>query len=483
MQTIDNQLLLSATDLIKHVSCAHLTNLDLAVQRGELARPDHVDEARQMLTELGDAHEHAHLRALIDEGRVVARIEMPKPTLEGLRGAHQATVDAMRTGADVVFQATFFDGRFRGHADFLYRVEKPSDLGEWSYEPYDAKLARSAKVTALVQLAQYAEQLAAAQGRWPKTVHVILGDNTIESFTLREVAPYHRQMRRRLDTAIDAPGHTRPDPVDHCRVCAWAPHCDAEREAADHLTRVAGVRRTHVAKLGAVGITTAAALAAATAAQRPDTIAEATFERITRQARLQVAARTGEESVDVLDPATNPRGGFRLLPAPNPHDLYFDLEGDPHRGDGGLEYLWGISDAVDEYQCWWGHDPAEERRAFETVVDFFIAHLDAHPEARIYHYANYEVAVLRRLASRHASREAEVDRLLRDEIFVDLYAISRHAIQTSRPSMSIKALEHFYREARETEVVGGLQSVVAYEKWLETRDPRCTGGHPALQPR
>jgi len=34
----------------------------------------------------------------------------------------------MRGGADIVYQAAFFDGTWRGRADFLYRVDAPSDL-------------------------------------------------------------------------------------------------------------------------------------------------------------------------------------------------------------------------------------------------------------------------------------------------------------------------------------------------------------------
>ena len=42
---------------------------------------------------------------------------------EQLRAAAAATIEAMAAGADVIYQATFFDGTWRGHADFLLRVD------------------------------------------------------------------------------------------------------------------------------------------------------------------------------------------------------------------------------------------------------------------------------------------------------------------------------------------------------------------------
>ena len=44
-----------------------------------------------------------------------------------------------------------------------------------------------------------------------------------------------------------------------------------------------------------------------------------------------------------------------------------------------------------------------------------------HPGMHIYHYAAYEPAALKRLMQRHATRQEEVDRMLRAELFVDLY--------------------------------------------------------------
>ena len=53
----------------------------------------------------------------------------------------------MRAAPTSIYQATFFDGRWRGHADFLLRVDRrePQRLGDWHYEVADTKLARHVK--------------------------------------------------------------------------------------------------------------------------------------------------------------------------------------------------------------------------------------------------------------------------------------------------------------------------------------------------
>src|SRR5260370_9378863 len=106
--------------------------------------------------------------------RRVVEFPFPEGTVVGLAQAHDQTVAAMRDGVDVIYQGTFFDGRWRCHPDFLLRVDRPSQLGSYSYEVADAKLARKAKAAAGLQCCVYAEQLAAIQGVEPGHITLIL---------------------------------------------------------------------------------------------------------------------------------------------------------------------------------------------------------------------------------------------------------------------------------------------------------------------
>ena len=58
---------------------------------------------------------------------------------------------------------------------------------------------------------------------------------------------------------------------------------------------------------------------------------------------------------------------------------------------------------------------------FEQFVDLVLDRLDRDPAMHVYHYGGYESGALKRLMQRHATREDEVDRLLRGRTLVNLY--------------------------------------------------------------
>ncbi len=76
------------------------------------------------------------------------------------------------------------------------------------------------------------------------------------------------------------------------------------------------------------------------------------------------------------------------------------------------------------------------------------------------------------MAARHGTREADVDRLLRDGTFVDLYPIVRRALRVGSRSYSIKKLEPLYMgaEVRTSDVQKGDDSIVRYVEARALRD-------------
>ena len=85
----------------------------------------------------------------------------------------------------------------------------------------------------------------------------------------------------------------------------------------------------------------------------------------------------------------------------------------------------------------------------------------------VYHYAPYEPTALKRLMGRYGTREAEVDRLLRKGVMVDLLRIVRQSLRASVESYSIKKMEGFYGFVREIDLRDAGSSIVAFEQWLE----------------
>jgi predicted RecB family nuclease len=470
MKATNGQLTLSPSDVTAYLACEHLTTLSLAAARGELAKPKFDNDQAGLIFRKGQEHEEAYLRHLESEGNTVVQIEL-EPDFDWERATRE-TEEAMRSGVDVVYQGAFSADGWRGVADFLMRVQSPSDLGPWSYEALDTKLARHAKPAYILQLCFYSDRIAAIQGRAPEHIHVLLGNLTLESFRPEEFGAYYRRVCRRLENFVAAPPATTPYPCVQCGICEFKPICDEYWDRVDHLSRVAWIQRRQIDRLGAAGITTLACLGAAPAEPLPAGMPTDTFEKLREQAGLQLNARlTGEDSFVILQPQAE--SGFALLPDSSEGDLFFDFEGNPFWDhEGSLEYLWGILDTSGKFEPMFASTREEERAAFERFVDLVHERLDADPAMHVYHYAQYEVTALRRLMGQYGTRETELDDLLRRGVFVDLFKVVRGGLRISRPGYGLKEVETFLDFRREAEISEGGASIVAFEDWMVTRDQK-----------
>lgn len=466
MKQTDAGIWLSASDLMRFMGCQHATALDLAYLQGAPLTPRADTEDAGLLQRQGNAHEARHLQALKDEGRQVVEIQGRNDLAE----AAAETRSVLAEGAEIVFQGAFLSGRWGGWSDFLERVERPSRLGGFSYEVTDTKLKRRPHPRHVLQLTLYSDMLAEVQGTAPEQAHIELGDGTRASFRLADYVHYARGARKRLEAFIASPPATRAVPCADCSLCRWADHCGEEWRRTDSLFNVAGITKGQVRKLEAAGINTMAGLAAGDASVRG--LAAPTLEKLRAQARLQHVRKSGEPHFELRQP--EPGKGFGLMPAPDPGDLFYDIEGDPHF-EGGLEYLHGVwSDG--QFKAFWAHDHASEASQLQALLDFFRDRLARFPGARIYHYAAYEITALRRLTAKYGIGEAFLDRLLREQRFVDLFNVVRGALIASEPNYSIKSMEAFYGLKRSGEVKTAGGSVVAYETWRETQEQAILDG-------
>jgi uncharacterized protein len=465
MFLIGDDLHWSASDLTAAAGCEYAVLRTLDGKLGWI--DERVDLAKKPLDEhisrLGDAHEERLRQEYAASGRLLelAHIEGGY-TAEKLAQARAATLEAFKNEPDMVFQAAFSDGEFFGYADF---VERRDD--GWSV--LDAKLARSAKPKALLQLGAYADQLAALGLPLSATVGLLLGSGERIDFPVADVLPAFRERRARLRELL----RTHRDdgtPVawgdDRYVACGRCPECTAAAEKADDLILVAGLRMDQRRRLREAGITTIGELADST-------------DKLSVQARLQwQRMQAGPDAPLTHELTPEAPKVLALLPAPSPGDLFFDFEGDPLYDEGdparaGLEYLGGVLDTDEKYQPTWAHDRAEERAAFERFVDDLRERRTTYPDLHVYHYAPYETSALKRLAMRYQTREEELDELLRAEVFVDLYATVRGAVRASVPSYSIKKLEPLYMgdQLRADDAIqGGDASILEYQEFRMARE-------------
>jgi predicted RecB family nuclease len=460
----ENRLLLSPSDLTGYLACPHLTTLSLAVARGELTRPHRRNPHADLIARKGDEHEARYLAALRDLGKAVVEVGLGED--RDFDRASRATAEAIAQEPDVVYQAVFAHDGWRGLADFLERVP------DGSYEAVDTKLARHARPGHLIQLCFYTEQLERISGRRPAAMHVVSGLGERETYRPEEFEAYYRRLRDRFLAAIGNGRNTYPYPVEHCSLCEFLARCKQQWRDDDHLVQVAGIARTQVELLTAAELATMTALGDAASGTRVGRLRPQTFEGLRHQAELQLhKQRTGEHRVDTLP--GEPEKGFAAMPELSDGDVWLDLEGDPwFEPDRGIEFLFGwvyLEDGEPRSDCIWARDRADERGGFERLIDFIVERRRRFPGMHVYHYAPYERTALRRLMGEHGTREGELDDLLRGEVLVDLFRVTKQALRASVERYSIKDVEELYSFERRAELTGGGASVL-FEDWLEVQE-------------
>ncbi|MCB5273941.1 hypothetical protein BJG92_01467 [Arthrobacter sp. SO5] len=496
-------LVFSASDLVTAASCEYqlLRKLDEKLGRSPKAVFD-VDEMLQHAAVLGDLHERKVLDAFIEDfghwdavaGRgvydVVPAQAMDRATLEA---KHRESIDALRSGADVVFQAAFFDGQFHGRSDFLVRQ------ADGSCAVFDSKLARHAKVTALLQLAAYGEQLLKAGITPGPVVTLVLGatvplpgggfDFVRSHHKLADILPVYRERRERflaLTSAHRAQPGTARWGTPGILACGRCDYCQEMVKATDDLLLVARMNSAQRKALHEMNIFTVTELAHATLAT-----ASASLQRLQEQARMQSGVGAADGAVryhkdgedHVLRYAVIPENTLAELPEPSRGDIFFDFEGDPlwqesATGVWGLEYLFGVIEAPTGpgapgvFRPFWAHSREAERQAFLDFLDYVEKRRQDYPDMHVYHYAAYEKTALRKLSVMHVAGEDTVDQWLRDGLLVDLYQTVRNSIRISENSYSIKKLEPLYMgtNLRSGDVKDAGASVVAYAHYCDARD-------------
>lgn len=490
MFRLDDDWVFSATDLVTALRCEYQVLHKRAEKAGLVDRIEVDDPVLERAARLGDEYEQTVVDGLIasegagapgQPGGVVSIDRPDARSRASLEAAHDLTRAALEGGADIVYQAAFFHDGFHGMADFVVRTT--GDDGSVWYEPADTKLARHARVEALLQLAAYGDQLVAMGLPAPRQVHLWLGDGSVSSHRFADLQPILADRSERLRSLFALPVAVPVWGDPELRACGWCDHCAAAEKASRDVLLVAGVRVDQKPKLAAVGIHTIDDLAAATTG--PPDLKQETFDKIHAQAVLQAgqdATRTEDDPLGTITAQLYNPAGIALIPEPNPGDVFFDFEGDPLYVEAGwpelgLEYLFGSithDTGTPEYWALWAHDRRAEKAAVEKYIDWLVARRKqpGFEGLHVYHYAPYEVTGLKRMVQRYGTRSEELDQLLVDGVFVDLYSVVRRSIRISERSYSIKRLEPLYMGDHErlSEVTGGADSIIWYGNYRMLRD-------------
>ena len=478
MRKRSDRLIYSPSDLVLYLKSPFASWMDrYYLENSGAVTPDEETEDAKLIAETGNQHECAVLNEF--RSSTPKLVEVIKADFDTAR---VETRSAIKSKAPIIYQAALESGQFAGLADFLLL----DAFGK--YQVWDTKLARSPKPYYAIQLCCYSEMLAAVTAEpLPEKFGIILGDKDRVEFRIEDFIHYYRRIKASfiaMQEGFSGKLADRPEPLPRADHGRWSSHAEKFFTDTDHLVQVAGITAGQIKKLKNDGIATVADLAAASRKSIPKVGTE-TLEKLVAQARLQCQTRADRQKkpespprYEVL-PHTGANGepvGLGALPPGHQADVFFDMEGYPLVSQG-LEYLFGATSrnrksGSFEFKDWWAHDRDEEKLALEGFVDWVYDLWTKNPGMHIYHYAAYEVSAVRRLSTRHDTRQDQVDQLLRNKVFVDLYQIVRHGLRIGEESYSIKIVERLYRPKRTTEVATAAESIVQYARWIESKQSR-----------
>ncbi len=473
MRYINGKLIFSPSDLVVFAESEFASWMD----RCHKEDPSRfaMDEADPLMLILGE-------KGATHEAKVYERLKTEARSFADLRGGDlEHTIRAMKEGVELIYQAGLTHGPFAGVADFLRRIPGQSAFGNYCYEVWDSKLARTAKTSALLQLCTYTDILEAIQGVRAEHFGLILGKGNEERFRVSDFFYYYAMLKSRFLGFQDSfNANQRPAPADSRSFGKWSDVATAIFEEEESLFQVAHITRLQVKRFNKTGLKRMTDLAKSTAGSIPG-VNKDVHQRLIEQAQLQLASKGKDKPEFKLLPADGSK--LAQLPQLNPGDIFFDMEGYP-LDENGIEYLWGyvyLQDGKPIFDCIWAHNAEGERRAVEKFIDYAHDRWLKFPGMHVYHYASYETRAVKTLAQRYGTCLDKLDDLLRNEIFVDLYDTVRGSLMLGAESYSIKKLELLYRDKRQSEVTSAMASVVYYQTWLNLNASDQAGAAKVLE--
>ncbi len=378
--------------------------------------------------------------------------EMSEVNLDDVDEAAVKTLELMKEGVATIYKGVLQHGRYIGRPDVLERVEGKSDFGDYYYIAADIKRSSQLKNEYKFQGVFYAELLHRLQGMKPIQGYVIHGNGEIDNYFIEDFeSQYHLtldEIERILDEKEDAIFLT-----SGCKQSPWFHDCVARAENCRSLSLLNRIWKSEVYSLRKIGIETIDDLANA----KPDILKTAPDLTMDRSYFLQ------QQAISLADGKIITIGNVDL-PEPTKTVLVIDIETDPLHD---AHYMFGVlvvDGSSEDYIVFTAERPEDEEENWNRFVQF----LRQYAGSQIYHYGWYEVDVFRRLVQKYDAPDAVQD-MFEDDM-VDLLTHMRGHVIFPSPFYSLKDIAKFLGFNWRIKDASGLDSILWYEKWLETGD-------------
>jgi uncharacterized protein len=251
-----------------------------------------------------------------------------------------------------------------------------------------------------------------------------------------------------------------------CSLCHWYSSCYAIAQREQHISLLPGVTPTRYQDLQVLGITKVESLAQSSVSVLEPTLGTEVAFNLVQQAQSIVENRAilrqrSWEATDTPELLLH----TDVLPQASV-ELYFDIEAEQELK---LDYLLGVLVVDKRTHSETFHPLLAECPQDEGVVwQQFLDLVSLYPEAPIFHFSDYEVETVKRLAKLYQTPQKQLQPLL--SRFVDVHW---HVMNTATLPVESYSLKHLARwlgfEWRDTGITGS-QCVCLYNEWLERGD-------------
>jgi len=339
--------------------------------------------------------------------------------------------------------------------DLLVKQPGQSRFGDWLYVPVDIQLGKRAKLDYQILAAFHAQVLAQVQQAMPETAWLILREKGAYPVNLDIRMS---QMQIILEECSQVLLKEQEPEVfisrQRCSICGWYNYCYGIAKSQQHLSLLPGVTPSRYTYLQALNLTTLSSLANVSLS-----VLEEVFDR-------EVAVQLVRQAQSVLE---NREILISDLPLNLPTatvELYFDIEAEP---DLDLAYLLGVlvvdrEAKTEKFYPFLAEQPEDEASAWQQFLDL----VWTYPLAPIFHFCDYEVLAVRRLAGRYNTPNHLWKPLLTR--FVDVHERICSGVTLPVENYTLKAIARWlgfeWRDAK----ANGAQAIYWYDLWLKTCD-------------
>jgi len=395
--------------------------------------------------------------------------EIPKTPRKNQSLLREETLSLMKKGVNCIYGGQLsevVDGSvFIISPTLLIKQENSSNLGDWSYITVNGYLGKNHKPEYKLIAAFQAFVLGKIQGLMPLSGDFILRSFKRYQVNLRLWLPRVEQTIAELQQLFYFP--QEPEVFisrQKCSLCEWYDQCHAIAVEQNHLSLIPGITPKKYSQLTEEGI------------KDFESLSQLSLEKLHKLIDHENSTILYKQIQSLqLNQPIKKREDIAPIPSSN-IELYFDIEAEPERN---VDYLLGVIlvDYEKNKQEYYGF-LAENLEEEKIIWEQFLKLINSHSSAFIYHFSEYEVETIKRLARIYETPQHTLQLILKR--FVDIHKFVTQNYLLPVESYSLKSLGSYLEfKWRNPETgkkiyghnsLGGDQCVVWYDRWLATGD-------------